>query len=61
LFTTDPVIPALVYDERNTHVVQQPLDRHATALMGHDYKAFFEAEWDGNHWKLGKRVGYQDW
>ena len=61
LFTTDPVIPALVYDARQTHLVQQPLDESTRAQLRGDIKAFFEASWDGNYWVIGKRVGYQDW
>lgn len=60
IFSNDPAAPVLIYDERRRHtVMQQQIDDNAKRLMGSDYKAFFEAEWDGETWKLGKRVRFQ--
>lgn len=61
LFSSEPNMPALVYDERKSHVIQQHLRGRAVAAMGTDYKAFFEAEWDGAEWTIGKRVDDQPW
>ncbi len=41
--------------------MQQTIDENIKTLMGGDFKAFFEAVWDGKQWKLGKRVGMQTW
>lgn len=61
LATNDPTMPALIYDARRKHLVQQQLDANTRLAMGHDYKAFFEANWDGQQWKLVSRVGLQPW
>jgi hypothetical protein len=54
-------VPALVYDEARQHMIQQQLDPAALAAMGSDFKAFFDAEWDGRQWKLGERIAFQSW
>jgi hypothetical protein len=61
IFSSDPAVPALVYDEARQHMIHQQLDRKALAAMGSDFKAFFDAEWDGRQWKLGERVAFQSW
>jgi hypothetical protein len=61
IFSTDPAVPALVYDEARQHTIQQRLDPATLAAMGSDFKAFFDAEWDGRQWKLGQHVKYQSW
>jgi hypothetical protein len=61
LFSNDPTPRAMIYGEHRVRMVEQQLDDNAKRLMGRDYKAFFEAEWDGQKWQLGKRVEFQPW
>lgn len=59
--TSDPRAPALIYAQGRDRLVQQHLFAGHRLAMGSDFKAFFEAEWDGQQWKLGKRVEDQPW
>lgn len=53
--------PALIYDKSRTHIREQVIsDKIRTELNG-ELKAFFEADWDGEEWRLIKRVEWQDW
>jgi hypothetical protein len=61
LFTSDTHKKALVYDERRAQQTLQVLDKKENALMGGDIKAFFEADWDGERWRLVRRVRFQSW
>lgn len=63
LMSNDPEImqQVLVYARGHRCIVQQKLDPTVDVAMGTDYKAFFEAHFSAGYWKIGKRVGHQDW
>ncbi|MBO4228372.1 hypothetical protein [Bradyrhizobium neotropicale] len=63
LTSNDPRKLALVYAKGRKNMVQQPLDAITRKLMGADFKAFFEAEYQPARgtWLIGERVGHQDW
>jgi hypothetical protein len=60
-FSNDPEELVLVYAKNRKNLRQQPLSNAARAEMGEDLKAFFEAEFKGGTWILGKRVAFQEW
>lgn len=63
LVTNDPNALALVYDEHQKHMLQQPLDAETSAAMGAEVKAYFEAVWHpgDRQWRIGPRVRAQPW
>ena len=46
----------LVCPQRGAPAAVQPIDDIAKAALGSDLKGYFEAEWIGGQWRLGKRV-----
>jgi len=61
LVTNDPHAPALIYDRNRKHQVLQKLDAKTREQMGSSVKAFFRAEWDGEEWKIGRRMAFEFW
>jgi hypothetical protein len=58
--TTGPAL-FLVYAEGRRNVCQQePTVEVINALYG-DPKGYFEAEWNGREWVIGKRVKERRW
>lgn len=53
--------PALIYDRRRRHEVSATLSPDIMKAMGDDFKLFFEAEWTGSGWKIGKQAPWQEW
>jgi hypothetical protein len=52
---------AMVYAEDQGHLIEQTVPPHVGAALKGDSKGFFEAEWTGRIWTIGKRVGAQSW
>jgi arabinogalactan endo-1,4-beta-galactosidase len=53
--------PWLIYGEGRKHIRYfEPCERMC-AVMGDDFKAYFEAELIDDEWRTGKRVENQDW
>ena len=61
LISSHPNALAMVYAKGHERVSHQPLNAATiTAMFGHP-KAFFEAQWEDDHWKIGPRTEWQDW
>jgi hypothetical protein len=52
---------ALVHAEDDAHVIEQAIPPEVGAALKGDSKGFFEAEWTGKLWTIGKRVSAQSW
>ena len=65
LFSSDPSMQTssrgLVYDERRRHMGEQALPPDVIEALGKDVKGFFQAEWNGKTWEIGKRVPGRGW
>lgn len=63
IYSSDPDAPALIYPEDRSGMAMQALDDATRIAMGDDVKAFFNAELDsdGERWKIGARVSWQNW
>jgi len=64
LSTNHPGNPWLLYDKNHTHVEHREegaIDKKVRTDMGSDVKAYFEAEWSSEGWKIGKKVLAEDW
>jgi hypothetical protein len=53
--------PALIYDQKRERQQQVELPDDVRHQMGGELKAYFEAEWSRNKWRIGKRVAKQPW
>jgi hypothetical protein len=51
----------LVYDRGQKHVVEQSVSSNVFDQMGADPKGYFEANWTGKHWVIGRRVEDKRW
>jgi hypothetical protein len=51
----------LVYARGRERMRQFHPTADVEAQMAGDPKAYFEAEWRGDHWEIGQRVEEQDW
>jgi hypothetical protein len=61
IVSSHPGALALVYAKGHDRVSHQPLRAETIAAMDGHPKAFFEAEWTGDHWQIGPRAEWQDW
>jgi len=52
--------PAFIYTKGDKQI-SQTLDRELRRAMNGDRQAFFEAEFNGNIWLIGKRIEDQNW
>ena len=56
-----PTAGYLVYARGRRHMVAQTITLATSEALGPDKKAYFEAEFTGHVWRIGKRVDDQDW
>jgi hypothetical protein len=61
LITSDPRGLGLIYAKGRKNLKQQKLDDDVIKAMAGEPKAFFEAEFSGLSWRIGKRVKDQTW
>lgn len=61
LVSSHPNALALVYAEGHDRLTHQPLRAETVNAMAGYSKAFFEAEWVVDHWRIGARAEWQDW
>lgn len=64
IMTNDPKRPFFVYAEGHTNargVPEKDVPKHVRGALKYRFRAFFEAEWSGKHWVIGKQVKAQDW
>jgi hypothetical protein len=56
--------PWLLYDKKRAHVEQRGptfVDETIHKAMGGAHKAFFQAEWSADGWKIGDKVLDENW
>lgn len=56
-----PASECMVYAEGRKQQVIQEVSGDTLKAIGKDKKAFFEAEWKGGAWQIGKRVEDREW
>jgi hypothetical protein len=52
---------ALVYAEDQGHLIEQAIPPEVGAALKGDSTGYFEAQWTGKLWTIGKRVAAQSW
>ena len=61
LFSTDPDPLPLVYAENNRHCQNQRIPGRIYRDLRRSKKGYYEAEYIGGFWEIGKRVEDQSW
>ena len=51
----------LVYAKGHRRMVEQTIRAATAEALGNDPKGYFEAEFAGGLWRIGKRVADQEW